>query len=116
VETTIRVYNGLAEKARRITAAGYSAIVDAVFAQPVERTEIAKFATGATFDGLFLTADLETRLTRVGSRSGDASDASAAVVRKQEEFDLGRVTWSKVDASGTPEQTFLRAKGKLGIK
>ena len=45
VETTIRVYKGLAEKARRVTAAGYSAIVDAVFALPVERSEIAKRQT-----------------------------------------------------------------------
>ena len=49
VETTIRVYKGLAEKARRVTAAGYSAIVDAVFALPVERSEIAKSANGAEF-------------------------------------------------------------------
>jgi uncharacterized protein len=116
VETTIRVYNGLAEKARRITAAGYSAIVDAVFAQSVERTEIAKSANGAGFQGLFLTASLEARLARVSGRSGDASDAGAAVARKQEELDLGRIAWSKVDASGTPDETLLRAEGMLGLK
>jgi uncharacterized protein len=116
VETTIRVYNGLAEKARRITAAGYSVIVDAMFAQPIERTEIAKSATGAKFQGLFLTASLEARLARVGSRSGDASDAGATVARKQEEFDLGRISWSKVDASGSPDETLLRAEGILGLK
>jgi uncharacterized protein len=116
VETTIRVYNGLAEKARRITAAGYSAIVDAMFAQPLERTEIAKSANGARFQGLFLTASLEARLARVGTRSGDASDAGAAVARKQEELNLGNVTWSKVDASGSPEETFLRTEGMLGLK
>ena len=33
-ETTAKVYATLAEKARRVTAAGHSAIVDAVFAQP----------------------------------------------------------------------------------
>jgi uncharacterized protein len=116
VETTIRVYSALAEKARRITAAGYSAIVDAVFAQPVERTEIAKSANDAAFQGLFLTASLEARLARVVGRCGDASDAGAAVARKQEEFDLGRIAWSKVDGSGTPEETLLRAQGMLGLK
>jgi len=116
VEATIRVYGGLAEKARRITAAGYSAIVDAVFAQPIERTEIAKSANGAAFHGLFLTASLETRLTRVSGRSGDASDAGTAIASKQEEFELGRVAWSKVDASGNREETLLRAKGMLGLE
>ena len=116
VETTIRVYKGLAEKARRVTASGYSAIVDAVFALPVERSEIAKSANGAEFDGLFLVASLDDRLARVGNRSRDASDADADVARKQEEFDLGRVAWSKVDASGTPEETLLRAEGMLKLR
>ncbi len=116
VETTIRVYRGLAEKARRITAAGYSAIVDAVFALPVERSEIAKSANGAAFHGLFLTASLEARLARIGERARDASDADADVARKQEQFDLGRIVWSKVDASGTPEETLLRAEGMLGLR
>ena len=116
VETTIRVYKGLAEKARRVTASGYSAIVDAVFALPVERSEIAKSANGAEFDGLFLVASLDDRLARVGNRGRDASDADADVARKQEEFDLGRVAWSKVDASGTPEETLLRAEGMLKLR
>jgi len=116
METTIRVYKGLAEKARRITAAGYSAIIDAVFAQPIERAEIAKSANEASFQGLFLVASLETRLARVRSRSGDVSDAGAAVARKQEDYDLGRLAWSKVDASGTPDETLLRAEGMLGLK
>ncbi|MGA7579685.1 MAG: AAA family ATPase [Pseudolabrys sp.] len=116
VETTIRVYRGLTEKARRITAAGYSAIVDAVFASPVERSEIAKSANSAAFYGLFLIAGLEARLTRIGDRGHDASDADADVARKQEEFDRGRMTWSKVDASGTPEETLLRAEGMLGLR
>ena len=50
------------------------------------------------------------------SRSGDASDADTIVARKQEDFDLGHITWSKVDASGTPEETLLRAEAMLGLK
>jgi hypothetical protein len=116
VETTARVYTLLAEKARRVTAAGYSVIVDAVFAEPAERTAIANSANGVPFQGLFLTAGLETRIARVSSRSGDASDAGTAVARKQEDFDLGHIAWSKVDASGTPDETLLRAEAMLGLK
>ena len=115
-ETTAKVYAALAEKARRVTTAGHSVIVDGVFAQPGERADIAKSASSAEFQGLFLTAGLETRLARIGSRTGDASDADTIVARKQEQFDLGRINWSKVDASGTPEETLIRAKAMLGYK
>ena len=39
-EVTVRVYATLADKARRILAAGHSVIVDAVFAQPQERAAL----------------------------------------------------------------------------
>jgi hypothetical protein len=112
-EATAKVYAALAEKAHRATAAGHSVVVDAVFAQPSERAAIAKSAGSAAFQGLFLTANLETRLTRVGSRANDASDAGTTVARKQEEFDLGQINWSKVDASGTADETFIRAEAML---
>ena len=115
-ETTTKVYAALAEKARRATAAGHSVVVDAVFAQPSERADIAKSAGSAAFQGLFLTANLETRLARVGSRTSDASDAGSTVARKQEEFDLGQINWSKVDASGTPDETLIRAEAMLDKK
>ena len=115
-EVTRKVYAVLVEKARRVVAAGHSTIVDAVFAQPDERAAIEKVAGGALFDGVFLTADLETRLARVGGRTGDASDADASIARRQEQIDVGRVKWSRVDASGTPEVTLIRARGMLGLE
>jgi predicted kinase len=113
VDTTTRVYAALADKARRVVSAGHSVIVDAVFAQPGERDAIAKVAP-SSFDGLFLTASLDTRVARIGVRSGDPSDADTIVARKQEDFDLGHIRWTKVDASGTPEETLIRAQAMLG--
>ena len=46
-------------------------------------------------------------------RSGDPSDADAIVARKQEDFDLGKIKWTKVDASGTPEETLIRVEAML---
>jgi predicted kinase len=46
----------------------------------------------------------------VGTRSGDASDADAAVARTQESYDLGALDWARVDASGNPEATLARAR------
>lgn len=115
-EATARVYTTLADKARRVIAAGHSAVVDAVFAQSGERAAIAQAAAGAAFQGLFLGTDLPTRLARVGRRKGDASDADAAVARAQEAYDLGALDWRKIDAGGTPQETLRRTQKVLGLK
>jgi aminoglycoside phosphotransferase family enzyme/predicted kinase len=111
-ETSEELYSILNGKAKRIARAGYSVIVDAVFAKPAERSSIEAVArnAGAEFFGLFLTADLATRLRRLGKRELDASDADAAVARHQEEFDLGQITWYTVDATGTPAKTLAHAR------
>jgi hypothetical protein len=115
-EVTARVYAALADKARRAIAAGHSVIVDAVFAAPGERTAIASVAQSAAvgFHGLFLTADLTTRVARVGARTKDASDADAAVARRQQAYDLGTLAWSRIDAAGEPTETLRLAKTALG--
>jgi predicted kinase len=64
----------------------------------------------ADFRPVFLTADLATRLDRIASRKRDASDATKAVVSEQEGYDLGRLDWPTVNASGSLEQTLARSK------
>jgi aminoglycoside phosphotransferase family enzyme/predicted kinase len=113
---SVQVYATLADKARRVVGAGHSAIVDAVFATADERAAIALAAAGATFHGLFLTADLATRLARVGGRKGDASDADAAVAKAQERYGLGPLSWTLVDASGRPQETLRRTRTALDLE
>jgi predicted kinase len=112
---TQRLYASIIDKARRALAAGHSAIVDAVFARPHERAAAAQSAAvlGVPFRGLFLTADLATRIARVGARRGDASDAGAAVVEAQERYDLGALDWTRIDAAGTPDATLARARAAI---
>jgi uncharacterized protein len=114
-DVNARVYATLADKARRVLAAGHSAIIDAVFARPQERNVVAAVGASAKipFRGLFLTADLKTRLGRVGARATDASDADAAVAKSQESYDVGPIDWAPVDASGTPEQALELARSAL---
>ena len=57
------------------------------------------------FAGLFLVADLATRLSRVGRREKDASDATPEIAGLQENYNIGAIDWAVIDASGTPEQT-----------
>jgi uncharacterized protein len=108
-DVTARVYATLADKARHVIAAGHSAVVDAVFAREEERTAIEAVANGARFTGLFLAADLATRIARVGARTADASDADADVARAQERYNLGALSWRQLDASGTPDETLSNA-------
>jgi aminoglycoside phosphotransferase family enzyme/predicted kinase len=114
-EVTARVYGAIADKACRIVAAGHSAIVDAVFATPQERDALTAAAKAAKLpvQGLFLTADLATRIARVGERRLDASDADAAVVQSQESYDLGALSWPKIDASGTLAETLGHVRAAL---
>jgi len=115
-DVTERVYAALVGKAQRILAAGHSALIDAVFATPLERAAVAEAAKSANLPlrGLFLIADLKTRLARVGGRAHDASDADMQVAQAQEHYDLGPLDWTKVDAAGSPEATLMRAKAALG--
>jgi len=86
-----------------------------VFASPQERAALAVAARAAKVRllGLFLTADLATRIARVGERTNDASDAGAAVAQAQEDYDLGALEWPKIEASGTVVDTLARARAAL---
>jgi uncharacterized protein len=114
---TGRVYATIADRSRRVAAAGHCAIVDAVFAKPKERELMAQSAAilGVSFRGLFLQADLATRMARVGARGRDASDADAGVASAQESYDLGPIDWTSIDASGNPEETLARARAALDV-
>jgi aminoglycoside phosphotransferase family enzyme/predicted kinase len=114
-EVSEQVYAVLNERAARVARAGHSVIADAVFAKAHEREAIEAAArdAGVAFQGFYLTADLDTRVKRIGARKLDASDADAAVARQQEEFALGDVRWTIVDASGTPAETLTKARDRM---
>jgi hypothetical protein len=115
-DATTKVYARVADKAARVLDAGHSAVADAVYARADERAAIAAVAAAkqVRFRGLFLVADLDRRLQRVGARSADASDADAAVARRQEDLPLDDVDWIRVDASGSIEDTLERACAAVG--
>ena len=114
-DVTERVYGMLSSTAQRVLAQGCSVVLDAAYLLEAERTEIEGLAAthGVRFVGLFLTADLATRLARIEQRKGDASDATRNVALQQETFAIGAVNWHMIDASGTPDQSLRSARVSL---
>ena len=118
-EATDTVYETLRKKARLVLGAGHSAIADAVYSTPAERSGIESIASelGVPFRGLWLTADRETLVARVDARRGDASDATSAIVEQQLARDIGKLSaaWTTVDASGSADETRRHALFALGV-
>jgi len=112
-----KVHAILAVKAQEVLAAGHAAIVDAVFAGAEERAAIAALATklGVPFQGLWLEAPPARLIARVQGRTGDASDATGAVVRLQLSGDIGPLTadWRRIDAGGSAAATLRKAREVL---
>ena len=115
-ETSDRVYGELFGLAGAALQAGASVVVDAVFAKETERAAITAVAMnlGAPFDGLWLEAPRAVLEQRLAVRQGDASDADAAVLRKQLTFDLGHIAWQRVDACGSADAIEHQVLARLG--
>lgn len=118
-EVSEQVYAEAAASAARIAAAGTAVVVEAVFDRPQDRARIARAAAtaGVAFAGLWLDASAATLLSRVASRSGDASDATPEVVRAQLDRDPGALGggWSRLDAGQGPEAVAAQARQLLGV-
>jgi hypothetical protein len=113
-----KVYAEMIRLATQALDAGTSVVADAVFAREEERRAMEMVASrcGVSIDGLWLDAPasvLEARVAEREKRGDDPSDAGVEVLRKQLSYDLGEMTWEKVDASGTPAEALERAMAML---
>jgi len=110
-----RVYARLLDQANRILRAGHSVVLDAVYARPEERDAVANLAEsrGVNLTGLWLQADERTLVSRVAHRQNDASDADAAVVRKQLETRNEARDWVRIDSGRALSDVLERAKAAL---
>jgi hypothetical protein len=117
-EASFTVYTACLARAGTALAAGHSVVLDAVFAADAERRDAMELARRhrVHFAGIWLEAPPGVLTARVGMRRGDASDATADVVERQLRYDLGRIDWARVDASGTPEETLARLREKLPFR
>jgi aminoglycoside phosphotransferase family enzyme/predicted kinase len=110
-----RVYRDIQEQAAAALAAGRSVIADAVYARLAERDAIADVARQAQvpFCGLWLEAPADTLAARIAARRGDASDATAEVLRRQLAYDLGRIDWHRIDAAGATDRVVAAVRQRL---
>ena len=92
-------------------------IADAVYAQPGEREVLEAMARRLSlpFQGLWLSAEAGTLVTRVQGRTGDASDATAAVVRRQLDYETGLIGWQGLGAGGSAEEVLKAARAMLEV-
>jgi predicted kinase len=106
------VYAGLTARAQAALTAGRAVIADAVYATPAERDAIEAVARelSVPFIGIWLEAPAEQIIGRVAGRQGDASDATPTVVEKQLAYDIGPLTWQKLDASPAPDTVASAAR------
>jgi len=96
-----RVAATLAAMAAQAAEGGHAVIADATFLAPEERhgIEAAAARAGVPFTALWLEAPLPVLEQRIAARSGDASDADIAVLRRALTRETGPVTWRRVDAT-----------------
>lgn len=99
-EVSARVFASIAARAGELLAAGHACVADAVYGEAEQRASIEAVAERARvpFIGLWLEAPEPLLEARVTTRSGDASDADARVVRLQRGIDAGRVRWRRLRA------------------
>jgi len=108
---TQHTYNTLFVEIRMALHARQSVIVDGVFAKPEEREMLEAIAQAleAPFVGIWLEADLKILENRVESRVNDPSDADVEIVKLQSNYDLGDVSWTRLDADQTVETVYDKA-------
>jgi len=90
-------------------------VADAVFGLEPEREAIAHAARERSlpFTGLWLDAPFGQLVNRVAERRYDASDADAAVVRKQLETRKEALEWVRIDAGGARSDVLERARAAV---
>lgn len=113
-EVSQRVYHTIAQRALTTLNAGHAVIADAVYASPHARKDIAAVArdAGVPFIGLWIDGPPEMLARRLRERVTDASDATAAVLRRQLRSGPAGPDWHRLDASQDAESVRRAAEAR----
>jgi predicted kinase len=109
------VYAAVFAKARAALRAGWPVVVDAAFLDGAERDEVEALARdcGAASPGCGLKQTRPHWWHGSASATGDASDATADVVRKQLARGAGEIGWARIDAGGSQAHTLKLCRAAL---
>ncbi|WP_413205509.1 AAA family ATPase [Rhodospirillum sp. A1_3_36] len=116
-EIHAKVYATLKDEAKAALAAGHSVILDGVHARQQEREQAEALAAeaGVPFTGLWVHTPVEVAMKRIETRVRNPSDVTLEIRAEQENFDLGAVTWHRVDSSGPKKETLVQGLAALGL-
>lgn len=116
-EMTKSTFEEIYRRTDEALQSGKTVIADAVFIQHIQRQKLQEIAqnNNATFVGLWLEAPAEKLKHRVDNRFGDASDADSKIVDLQLSFNQKQISWNRLDASGTPHNTWRQASKILNF-
>ena len=100
-QSSAAVFNALATLVEVAARGGQTVIADATFLDLAHRSliETAAARAGVKFLGIWLNAAQDVLEQRIGARSGDASDATVAVLRAAVDSDPGPGNWHEVDTT-----------------
>lgn len=117
-EMTEKTYQAFRAELEASIKAGHSAIADAVFAKQQQREQVAELAASldVALEGLWVDVSLEIREQRVSSRERNVSDVTVEIARQQMDYDLGEISWLRIDSSGPREATMDQAYKALKIR
>ena len=112
-----RTYAEMRRLARVALDAGHAAICDAAHNWEWGRkaTERVAGLAGVPVQGFWLDAPAEVLAARADARTGDASDATGRIVRRQVKSGAGEIAWRKLDASGPPDAVLAQARAALDL-
>jgi predicted kinase len=101
LEKSVAVFDELAKSVGLAASGGHAAVADATFLDVSHRAmvEAAAKHAGVPFVGIWLSAPLAVLEARVAARTGDASDATVAILRRASVNDPGPLDWHAVDAT-----------------
>lgn len=116
-DVTERTYQAFMNQAKAALESGQSVILDAVFANEEQRRTAEQLAAacGVPFTGIWVDAPERVRVERVTTRKRNVSDVTVDVARQQSGYEVGDVTWAKVDSSGKKEATIRQGLNVLAL-
>ncbi|MGH7042084.1 MAG: AAA family ATPase [Acetobacteraceae bacterium] len=109
------VFRVLAAATREAAAAGQAVIADATFLDPAHRRALVRAAGTARFVGLWLEAPLPVLEARLASRTGDASDATVAVLRASARGRRPPRDWVRIDTTEA-SAALVHARAAVGSR